>query len=221
MNIYVVVEGKTEGKVYRRWIPYVNPGITYAGASVFDMVANNFAITSGGGYPLYLDLVRDAIRDVNNWPGVDRLVIAADSEDMSRAEKRAELARFLRDDCPSCRVCIFVVVQHFCIETWALGNRRAGPRNPTTTKLRTYKEVFCVYENDPEQLPPYPPKYRIRAQFAVSYLRAMLNDRNPRLSYSKSRPSALYDRGYFNELRSRFEDVGHIASFGSFLRAFT
>ncbi len=29
MNVYVVVEGKVEKDVYREWIPFVNPELSY------------------------------------------------------------------------------------------------------------------------------------------------------------------------------------------------
>jgi hypothetical protein len=46
MNIFVIVEGRAEAKVYKRWIPYVNPQITYVGRSVSDLTTDSFAIIS-------------------------------------------------------------------------------------------------------------------------------------------------------------------------------
>jgi hypothetical protein len=222
MNIFVTVEGKAEDKVYKRWIPYVNPQITYAGRLVSDLTTNSFAIVSGRGFPYYFRVMRDAIEDVNAAGNVDKLVIAVDSEDMTREEKLAELWEFVRDEneCPPCAVPINLVVQHFCLETWALGNRRVGPRNPASQKLQEYKQTFCVYENDPELLPPYPPRHRTRAQFAKAYLKAMINDWNKQQSYSTKRPGALFPQSYFNEVKKRHDATEHIVSFESFLTAF-
>jgi hypothetical protein len=111
-------------------------------------------------------------------------------------------------------------VQHFCLETWALGNRRVGPRNPTSQKLKEYKQVFCVYENDPELLPAYPPRYTIRARFAKVYLKAMIQDRYAHQSYSEKRPGVLFPQSYFDEVKKRHETTEHIVSFESFLTAF-
>ncbi len=220
MNFFVVVEGKAEGKVYKRWIPYVNPHVSYAGTSISDLTVNSFAIISGQGFPYYLEAIRNSIEEINEIGNVDKLVVAADSENMMREEKLDELEDYIRSECAQCSIPICIVVQHFCFETCALGNRRLGPRSPRSLELRRYKEFFCVYENDPELLPPFPPKYRTRAQFAKAYLKAMLKDRNAIVSYSSRRPNALYPKSYFDEVKKRFDSTGHIISFDSFLKAF-
>ncbi len=220
MNIFVTVEGKVELRVYKRWIPFVNPKMTCAGNKVFDLNTDNFAIISGGGYPQYLDVIRDAIADINSVDNVDRYVVAVDSEEMARVEKLAELQSFIENECDSCTVPIYIVVQHFCIEAWALGNRRVGPRNPQSEKLKRYKEFFCVYENDPELLPTYRPRHSTRAQFAADYLDTMLKDQVPKLNYSKRNPRVLYRKSYFDEVKERLDTTSHIASFGSFWEAF-
>ena len=185
MNIYVVVEGRTEHKVYRKWIPYLNPKIVYVGTAVSDITTDSFAIITGGGLPYYFQVIKNAIEDVNDANHVDRLVVVVDSENMTREEKHAELLDFINRGCQPCIAPVFIVVQHFCLETWALGNRCVGPRDPQGDALREYKERFCVYENDPELLPAHPPKYPTRAQFASVYLKTMLKDRDAHLSYSK------------------------------------
>jgi hypothetical protein len=221
MNIYVVVEGSVEEKVYKRWIPYVNDQITYSGSNVSDLSNNNFAIISGHGYPYYKEVICDAIIDVNDGGNVDKLVIAIDSEEMTREEKYSEIQGFIQTECEPSRTPIFIVTQHFCIETWALGNRSFGPVNPIGQKLREYKRIHCVFENDPELLPSNPPKYRTRAQFAKEYLRAMINDKNRGLSYSERRPNVIYPKEYFDAIKLRYETAEHIVSFSSFYNAFT
>lgn len=186
--------------------------------TIFDITDNHFAIIAGGGYPNYFDIIEAAIEDVNSAGNIDRLVIAIDSEDMSFEEKHREVLDFVRNK--PCAAPIFIVVQHFCLETWALGNKRVGPRNPRNPALRKYKEVFNVLANHPELLPPYPPAGLNRAQFAEVYLRAMLNDKHKNLSYSKRNPRALLHKTYFTEVKKRFETTGHIASFATFLEAF-
>lgn len=213
MNIFVTVEGKTELRVYKKWIPFVNPNMTYAGNKVFDLTTDSFAIISGDGYPQYLDVIKNAIEDINSVSNVDRYVIAVDSEEMARVEKLAELQSFIDNECDSCKAPISIVVQHFCIETWALGNRHLGPQNPS-------KEFFCVYENDPELLPVYPTRHSTRAQFAKDYLDTMLKDKVPKLNYSNRNPRALYRQSYFDAIKERLDTTNHIVSFGSFLEAF-
>lgn len=156
MNIYIVVEGEVgERKVYECWIPLVNPNLTYV-QGIQNIVHNNFAIIVGGGYPGYFDVIDAAITDVNSHMTVDRLVIAADSEEMEHEDKLQEIRSFVSRK--RCIAEIHIIVQHFCLETWALGNRaviRPQPRNP---KLREYKRFYNVRTSDPELLPPYEPE---------------------------------------------------------------
>ncbi|MCH8293974.1 hypothetical protein IH992_23070 [Candidatus Poribacteria bacterium] len=216
MNIYVVVEGEIgERYVYEKWIPLANPEMTRVD-TIFDIASNHFAIVAGGGYPSYFDTIEAEIENVNSVRNIDRFVIAIDSEEMTFEEKYEEVSEFIRDK--PCAASIFIVIQHFCLETWALGNKRVGPRNPRHPTLRKYKKIFNVLERDPELLPPYD---RLnRAQFAERYLRTMLNDKNRNLTYTKRNPKALLHKTYFTEVKKRLETTGHIASFVAFLEAF-
>ncbi|MBF0510132.1 MAG: hypothetical protein HQK57_14555 [Deltaproteobacteria bacterium] len=227
MNVYVVVEGEVgERQVYKSWIPYVCPSLTYVN-SLLDIKDNNFSILACQGYPGYFEIITNAIEDINNLDiKIDRLVIAADSEEMSFDEKYNEIKEFLMGK--TCAANILIVIQHFCLETWALGNRRVVPRNPQRNPPRNpqnedlleYKKFFDVLTRDPELMPSYPPKELNRAQFAEKYLRAMLLERNPILTYKKSNPQTLLPRTYFTEVKKRFEETGHIHSFSAFLNAF-
>ena len=127
MNIAVVTEGKGDKYLYKSWIPYVNPSITYVNR-IEDITNNNFSIVESFGNPYYFRSIDRTIDDVNDHGNIDRLVISVDSEEMSLQDKQSEISRYLANK--SCSASIFVIVQHFCIETWALGNKRACPANP-------------------------------------------------------------------------------------------
>lgn len=217
MNIYVVVEGLVERRVYREWIPLVNPNLK----QVYDIeavVLDNFYLISGGGYPQYFDVVEAAIEDVNNFAAFDRLVISVDSEEFTFDDKYQEIDAFV--SARYCRVDTRIVIQHFCIETWGLGNRTIVRRNPQLPRLITYRALFDVLDRDPELLPEYPDEELNRSQFAERYLRAALNDRFRNLTYSKSNPQPLLHPAYFGQLESRLNESGHIQSFAGFLAAF-
>lgn len=217
MNIYIVTEGKVESIVYRYWIPFINPYLSQV--YTFDEVDNSkFYLISGMGYPYYFDIIADAIRDVNDIRKFDRLVISVDSEDMTRQEKYDEIKTFILDKL--CAAEIRIVVQHFCFETWALGNRRAVRPTPASRKLREYKHFFDVRNRDPELLPHKPDESLNRAQFAEKYLRLALNDKFRNLTYTKNNPQAVVHNKYFAQVKNRFHDTGHIASFDDFLQAF-
>lgn len=217
MNYYVVVEGKVEKDVYREWIPFVNPELTYI--DTFEAVTdNNFYLITGGGYPGYYDVIDNAIEDVNENRRFDRLVISIDSEELSRQERYDEVSAFLSGRRITAEVRI--VIQHFCIETWGLANRKVFSTKSQIEKLREYKNFYHVRINDPELLPAYPNEGLNRSQFAEKYLRLGLNDKFRNLTYTKKAPKVLLHPKYFAEVKSRFIETRHIPSFESFLSAF-
>lgn len=219
MNIYVVVEGELCARyIYESWISFFNPNLLPVD-DLFAIEDNNYAVLASMGYPFYFQVIEDAIEDVNGTNNVDRLVLAVDSEEMTFDEKLNEMLHFLNGK--QCSAEIKVVVQHFCFETWALGNKKVGPRNPKTDTLRNYKAFFNVLNNDPELLPVYPPESLNRSHFAEKYLRRMLNDKFRNLTYTKNNPKSLLHNSYFTEVKKRFKQTGHIASFAGFLDAFS
>jgi len=217
VNIYVAVEGVAEKKVYAKWIPLVNPSLSHARV-ITDVDVNRYFIVSGGGYPGYFETIEDAIEDLRSLPQFNRLVIAIDSENMSADDKRREVVEFVEayGPPPDYRV----VVQHFCLETWGLGNRRIVSRQPENADLRLCLAMFDVSVEDPELLPALPSESLNRAQFAEKYLRLLFQEKFSGLGYSKNNPRALSHNTYFRRVRERLEDTGHIASFDSFLGAF-
>lgn len=218
MNIYLVVEGPVgEKRVYTHWVPLVNPNLRLVN-TLGEVASNNLLIISGGGYPNYFDVIRNAIEDVAANSHIDRLVIAVDSEEMSYTEKRQEILDYVRSTGAS--IDYRIIVQHFCLETWALGNQVVVARRPKDQKLREYREIFDVLTNDPELLPDYAPDRLNRSQFAAHYLKKILNEKYRTLTYSKSNPIALLHEKYFDRVKNRFRNTGHIASFDDFLKAF-
>jgi hypothetical protein len=218
MNIYLVVEGPVgEKRVYSSWVPLVNPNLIVK-ESIVDVTHNCLYIISGGGYPNYFDVISDGVKDVSDTHLFDRLVVAVDSEDMSYDEKREEVVDFIEGF--GMRVEYRVIVQHFCLETWALGNRVIVTRYPQNPNIRIFRRIFDVLTEDPELLPDLPDELLTRAQFAEKYLRGLLNEKYRNLTYSKRNPTALLNYLYFERVKSRFIDTRHIASFNDFLQAF-
>jgi len=217
MNLYVVVEGKVEKDVYKEWIPFVNPQLSYV-ERFNDVNQDCFYLVTGGGYPGYFNVIDDAIADVNGNPNFDRLVISVDSEELTRSEKYNEVWKLVSQRVVSAEVRI--VIQHFCIETWGLANRKVFSSPAKSDKLREYKQFFSVRVNDPELLPPYHKEGLNRSQFAEKYLRLALNDKFKNLTYTKKAPDVLLHPKYFDQVKNRFLETHHIASFETFLSAF-
>ena len=124
---YLVVEGDGEKKVYEHWVPLINPSLSVV-ESLNEVQQNNLLINSGGGYPNYFEVIKNGVEDVATNEQLDRLVIAIDSEEMTYEEKWREIDEFVKKRGKSldCKI----IVQHFCLETWALGNKAIASRNP-------------------------------------------------------------------------------------------
>jgi hypothetical protein len=218
MNYYVLVEGQvSEKRVYKSWIPQLWPHLSYV-SHYSDFTNDCFTILSGMGYPYYLEMIEAAIEDILGSQTPTRLVICVDSEDLSRKEKFDEIKNHIQatgGDAIDFRI----VVQHFCFETWALGNRKLGgpAKDPEIASLR---KLFDVCKQDPEALPPNNERSLNRSQHAAFYLRKLLNNKHKNLSYSKNDPSVLMHPKYLQQIIARREQTPHIASFTDFLTAF-
>ncbi|WP_162504771.1 hypothetical protein [Treponema endosymbiont of Eucomonympha sp.] len=216
MRYYIVVEGASgEPKIYPHWIQYTNSKLVQL-SNLNDNRGDAYYLVSGYGYPNYLKIIENAIQDVNNINNFNYLVVAIDSEDNTYQEKYDEVKDLVADKLESAE--LKIIVQYFCIETWALGNRIACRRNTQDKVLLEYKNIHDVRKADPELLPSY--KEMNRAQFAFSYLKCMLHDWYPNAMYTKSNPKALLSEDYFNQIKKRFGETGHISSFRSFLDTF-
>ena len=219
MNFYIVVEGEVGEKlIYKEWIPLVNKNLKYV-KNIWEIESNNFSIISGGGYPNYLEVVISAIQDINDYKNVDKLIIAVDSEDQTLEQKHEEVMECLLQN--PCNKDTEIIVQHFCMETWALGNAKLIKQNPQSELLRKFIKLYNVKRDDPELLPPNEEIGLNRAQFAFKYLKHAILERNKRTTYTKSNPKHLLHGKYFAEVKARFEQTGHIKSFSKFLSVFS
>lgn len=217
MNVYLIVEGNGEKKVYTHWVPLVNPNLSVVN-SLEEVQHNNLIIFSGGGYPNYLEVIEAGVEDVVGNEQLDRLVIAIDSEEMSYEEKRREIEQVV--NALGKNLDYRIIVQHFCLETWALGNKVIVSRNPKDVRLRQYISHFDILDKDPELLPDYPIEDLSRSQFAARYLTKLLNEKYRSLTYKKGNPKPLVHDMYFKRVKMRLDTTGHIASFEDFLAAF-
>ncbi len=217
MNIYVVLEGERAAvAIYRSWIGEAYPAYTIKNYA-HEVTGNSIFIQPSGGWPNYFGILERAIEDVNSMP-YDRLVVAVDSENMSYEEKHEEIHTFVT--ARGLTKELHILVQHFCFEAWALGNRHAITGTPYDPKLREYLDIHDVREKDPELLPNLPSEDLNRSQFAFRYLRKATVERNRRFAYSKSSPGMVAQSGYYARLVRRLETTSHISSFGLFASAF-
>lgn len=225
MNIYLLVEGKTEKRVYPKWIKYMNPQIQVV-QNIREVSDNHLYVVFVGGQGRFYDEMKNAFENFSEYDTFDRLVIAIDSEGISYDKKKAEVTKEIVGILSEFDASIDyrVVVQHFCIETWALGNREITLKPPSSERVLNYKEKWDVSEKDPERLPPFRDEGLNRAKSAYKYFKALLNEdsRDPDYpkTYTKGNPQAILNNKFFSRVKARLEETGHIASFNDFLTAF-
>jgi hypothetical protein len=216
MNLYFILEGdKTEVILYPQWIEYV---LTNYSEVDFEneATANSYYIFSGGGIPSIYNHTVNAIKNINDNPIYDKLIICLDGEEIGVEARLDEIKSYIDKSgvklTESCE--IHFVVQNICIETWFLGNRKIVKKVPEGLKLREFIKHFDITENDPELMNKID-SYRNKAHFHYSYFREILKEHN--LTYRKSKPTVVMEKTYFQQLEKRTDDTEHIPTFKQLL----
>ncbi|MBO2524681.1 MAG: hypothetical protein CW341_03115 [Bacteroidetes bacterium] len=220
MNCYIVVEGdQTEMSVYPAWLSILAPTYTRI-ENAWKVNENNYYIFSGGGIPSIYTHVKNAVLDINsiNDKGgakYDYLLVCLDTEE----ESREYILGCINNELQSSKVTLkdaelIVFEQKVCMETWFLGNQSVFKENPQNAEYLKYIRYYNVGRENPEEMRNMD-EYRFptTAKFHIRYLRRMLEERN--MTYTKSNTLAVQQQNYLQQLIRRYEETGHIASFGS------
>ena len=218
MNVYFLVEGKTEKKIYPRWIAQLIPQLQCV--ATYDQVRqNNYYIFSGGGYPQILDVhLSNAIVEVNEVGKYDYLVVALDADEVTVDERLEEVKKEMakKEELKlegSCQ--LQVIIQNRCMETWFMGNQAVFPRNPTQN-FRKFFQFYNVAQNDPEAMLKPNEFIGSIAQFHKKYLKEMLREKN--ISYSEKIPNEVGEPHYLEQLEKRVENYAeHLKTLQIFL----
>lgn len=217
MNLYIIVEGnRTELNVYPSWITLLAPQLKRID-DAWDVYENNYYIFSGGGIPSIYDHIIHSIEDINSISATQRnaydyLVVCIDTEGTSREDIENHIEQDMRNK----RIFLqntklFVCEQRVCMETWFLGNRRIFKQNPQSQFYRQCIKYFDISKNDPELMESNDPELT-DAQFHYKYLREMFKERH--MNYTKNCTTEVENNTFLNELICRFQDTGHLATFG-------
>lgn len=230
MSLYLLVEGEiTEKQVYRAWLHHELPWLREVGSAP-EITTGAFYVLSSGGYPTP-GLLEACARDVRDNPAIEHLVVCVDTDDRPAAtvreqqvtERLAEAidATRMREGNPNVRA--HVIVQHWCIETWFLGNARLALRASPSERLVKLLGHFDVRAHDPEAmgLPSWSERDTPRtiSKFHQQYLRELFLNVEPRARYSKSAPGIVLDRAYYDALRERVATTGHLPSLARLFEA--
>lgn len=202
MNLYFLVEGKTEKKLYPKWIEYLIPSLKRIDTPN-KADRNCYYLISGGGFPGLLDnhLV-DSTQDINDAGNYDYFVIALDSDEVTIDERIEEIKKRIIDENISIGNCeLKIIVQNRCIETWLLGNRNVFSRRPTTPELIECIKFYNVFEENPELMSSPSTFQDTISIFHSEYLKLMLAEKN--IKYTKKYPKDTLKPYYINGLKNR------------------
>lgn len=220
MNFYIIVEGeKTEMSVYPAWLSLLAP--EYTRIENFDDVnENNYYIFCGGGIPSIYSHVTNAVLDINGinskeGPHYDYLLVCLDTEEENRDYIMQQIENQLKSKGVSLQNAeLLIFEQKICMETWFLGNQSVFKDNPQDSEYLDFIKYYNVGQNNPEEMGNMNPnKFATAARFHLRYLQQMLEERN--MSYSKRNTHAVQQQTYLQQLIKRYEETGHIATFGS------
>ncbi|MGR3176915.1 MAG: hypothetical protein ACUZ8E_02535 [Candidatus Anammoxibacter sp.] len=202
MNVYFLVEGTTERKVYPKWISHLIPGLERVSVPR-DADHNNYFLISGFGFPNILNKrLRDSMADVNDSGNYDMLILVIDADDTTVNEKVAEVNKFVYDnDLKLSNGVLKIVVQKCCIETWFLGNKRIYSKSPASKECLRFAKHFDTSKNDPELMLKPDDYASTLSMYHYDYLRKMLSEKNVR--YTKSNPIEVGKPYYIKELIDR------------------
>ena len=108
-----------------------------------------------------------------------------------------------------------VVFEHkVCMETWFLGNQSVFKDNPQNAEYLNYIKYYNVGQDNPEEMGNMDAnRFATKAKFHLKYLKRMLEERN--MTYSKNNTKDVQQHAYLLQLIKRYEETGHIATFGS------
>ncbi|MCP4112255.1 MAG: hypothetical protein GY749_43150 [Desulfobacteraceae bacterium] len=214
MNIYFLVEGKTEKKVYPAWLSYLVPNIQRVNFSD-EVHENNYKIVNAGGQPFYPEIL-NAVNEINSVGRYHYFAICLDAEENSVNEIREDIYQFMEHkQAELTNTQLILIIQNRCMETWFLGNQRIYSRNPQNPDLAEYTQFYDVSAQDPEMMGTYQ-GFNAHAQFHEAYLKALLAAK--KISYSKKNPGHVLDQPYLDQLLSRISNKPeHLESFQYFI----
>lgn len=215
---YIIVEGRvTEKIVYERWLSYLNPNLQKVNFAT-EITNDSYFLLSGNGYPSYIERITLAIDEITELELDCKLAIIIDTEEMSFRDKYNEIESVISTHSENFHQYV-IIPQHFCIETWALGNKSIIRRQPISLELKECLEGYNVLRNDPEDMPNFmPTRMNTRAQCAGYYLKRAAIEK--KTTYNKSKPHFITSQSYFEKIFSRANEDGHIQSFLTFYNEF-
>lgn len=230
MNFLFLVEGeKTEPKVYKAWLSHLFPHLKFV-IKPEDMTSNSCRIIPGHGYPNMVSSpklyggpsrLEACLLDIKNYNNVDYFFICVDSEEetyqarFEEIDSKLESLKVKHGMQEDQATRFYIIIQHCCIETWALGNAEIPDEyalQGDSTSFSIFQTHYDVLVDDPELMCDCPDGYSYsrRAKFHESYLREYLKKFG--LFYNKRRPKFIAEKKYLDALIRRCTSTNHLSS---------
>jgi hypothetical protein len=230
VNLLFLVEGeKTEPKIYKAWLSHFFPDLIFVDKPE-EMTTNSCRIIPGNGYPNMVSTPRvyggisrleACLLDIKNYQNVDCFFICVDSEEETYQSRFDEIKSRLEEFQDKLGIQqtqetkFHIIVQHCCIETWALGNAEIPNEclsQNCSPDLAIFQAHYDVLVDDPEQMLgcPLGYAYSTKARFHGSYLKEYLKEFG--LSYSKKNPKVAEEKKYLDALMKRCTSTHHLSS---------
>ncbi len=212
MNLYFLVEGVAELKVYPIWIEYLLNGKISRSDDYTQMSPGQYYIFSGGGAGNMIhNAIGNAIEEIAFNPVFDYFVVVIDAEDDSVAtrKRRVEdaISRATVELPVNCQVQI--LVQKVCFETWLCGHLKVIQKAKIAPKphIKMFVDDYDMEHNDPEDMPANP-MGRLNMNFSIGkyhaiYCRHILQPSYPLIQYTKGHADRIADSTYLDHLIQR------------------
>lgn len=216
MNLYMIVEGsRTEMDVYPVWLSLLAPRLQRVD-DPRTITDNCYYLFSGEGIPSIYNHVCNAILDIQTinqgYYKYDYLLICIDTEDGTRADIDREFNEYLvKNKVGFQGINVVICEQKVCMETWFLGNRFIFRQNANTLDFVDCVRHYDVSTDDPELMSSFDIDMN-KAEYHLHYLKKMFAERN--MIYKKTKTDEVQKEAYLNQLISRYDETGHISTFG-------
>lgn len=214
MNLYFIVEGETERKVYPSWLSYLLPELQRV-KNPSQAHTNSYYLISGAGYPSLYQEVESAVENININQKYNYLIICTDADENSVEYIQQEIREyFIENKLNLGNTQLQIIIQNRCIETWFLGNSKIYSPQPQSQRLLDYTRYYNVSTNCPELMGKY--DCERHAEFHGSYLKEIFTAKERK--YTKTMPGDVQQEYYLKELQNRSaKQANHLSTFQGFI----
>lgn len=249
MRLYIITEGLFESYLYPEWLKILMPEYQYI-TKVNDVEKYKYCyyMFSSKGYnagyhqmgiPAVYNTIINGLQDIYDYSLYDKLIYLGDSENIPLASPQECITRrkdiiykYIQENAENhikllSESKLKLIIQHNCIETWLLGNKKIVRQNIHDSDVLNLLSSYNIKNNDPEYMilenvPDFlKDDFKTIPKFHKYYLRKIINlATKGQINTSNIKSSYKYfsSESYLNGLKNRFLRDKHIKSFGYFLK---